>query len=193
MKNLAVRLLGCAFCALVPIEVFAQFAPKLEQPEITFGPGKISAKYARQHIGEVTTICGLVTNITEPTSTPDKATGRPTSINLGEPGFGGYNADFVIIVSQADAEQFPRDEIGGHFSKYFGHFFCTTGLIQSRTVSNGQWILPFTEAHGPADMVQSAEPRPLQQPAPCGPRSLGDGRITGRPCYNSIAPPAQPR
>jgi hypothetical protein len=88
----------------------------------------------------------------EAVTNQDGATGRPTTINLGEPGYGGSGADFVIRISQADTSRFVQR------NQYFGKTVCVTGKIESEKVDRGNSVLPFIVARTPDDIEILKQP-----------------------------------
>src|SRR5580704_12420036 len=80
---------------------------------------KITAAEAKDHVGEVRTVCGKVVS----THYADKSKGEPTFLNLDEP----YPKEvFTILIWGSDREKFgsPEDE-------YKGLRVCVTGKITS--------------------------------------------------------------
>jgi hypothetical protein len=193
MTCLRSLLLVCAML-LSCSTAFAQFTPRIDPPDVDFGPGRISARQAKNHIGENATVCGRVTNIQNPL--PGRQS-SPTYINLGDPGVGGrYRADFVIVIEAADLVNFPRSPSGwGQLSEYMGQIACATGTIQWMSVDQGNWRLPLIVAHEPTSIAllpsdptgpipgQSGVPRPSR----CQPweKEMADGScVPWRRPYN---------
>jgi len=77
----------------------------------------ISAAEAKDHIGEVATVCDIVASTRYASSTR----GRPTFLNLGKP----YpNQIFTVVIWGRDREKFGEPE-----EKYRDKHICVTGKI----------------------------------------------------------------
>src|SRR5262249_58197410 len=78
---------------------------------------KLSAREAKQHIGEQATVCGIVASAKYAASTR----GQPTFLNLDEP----YpNQIFTILIWGGDRAKFGRPE-----TAYAQQRVCSTGTI----------------------------------------------------------------
>jgi hypothetical protein len=81
--------------------------------------GKITAQQARDHVGEVQTICGKVAS----THYATRSKGQPTFLNLDEP----YPKQiFTILIWGSDRAKFGTPE-----TKYRDAKVCVTGKIAS--------------------------------------------------------------
>jgi hypothetical protein len=81
------------------------------------GSAKITARQAKDHIGEVQTVCGVVAS----TRYAERSKGLPTFLNLEEP----YpNEIFTILIWGDDRSKFGAPE-----SKYRDADLCVTGKI----------------------------------------------------------------
>jgi hypothetical protein len=81
--------------------------------------GKITAGQAKDHIGEVQTVCGKVAN----THFAARSKGQPTFLNLDEP----YPKEiFTILIWGSDRAKFGTPE-----TKYQNASICVTGKITS--------------------------------------------------------------
>src|SRR5271168_1274651 len=74
---------------------------------------------AKNHIGELATVCGKVVS----TRYASKSKGQPTFLNLDEP---FPKQVFTILIWSND-----RDKFGSPESKYRGELVCVTGKITS--------------------------------------------------------------
>jgi hypothetical protein len=80
---------------------------------------KITARQAKDHVGEVQTVCGKVAS----THYAPRSKGQPTFLNLDEP----YpNQIFTILIWGSDRPKFGTPE-----SKYQDSRVCVTGKITS--------------------------------------------------------------
>ena len=80
---------------------------------------KITARQAKDHVGEVQTVCGVVAS----TRYAERSKGQPTFLNLDEP----YpNEIFTILIWGDDRSKFGAPE-----SKYRDANLCVTGKISS--------------------------------------------------------------
>jgi len=80
---------------------------------------KLSARQAKDHVGEVRTVCGTVAS----TRYADRSKGQPTFLNLDEP---HPNEIFTILIWGDDRSKFGAPE-----SKYRDANLCVTGKIAS--------------------------------------------------------------
>jgi hypothetical protein len=81
--------------------------------------GKITAAQAKDHIGEVQTVCGKVASA----HFADRSKGQPTFLNLDEP----YPKEiFTILIWGSDRAKFGAPE-----TKYQNASLCVTGKITS--------------------------------------------------------------
>lgn len=81
--------------------------------------GKITASQAKDHVGEVQTVCGKVVS----THFAAQSKGQPTFLNLDEP----YpNEIFTILIWGSDRAKFGAPE-----TKYQNASVCVTGKITS--------------------------------------------------------------
>lgn len=80
---------------------------------------RITARQAKDHVGEVETVCGEVVS----TRYADRSKGQPTFLNLDKP----YpNEIFTIVIWGSDRPKFGTPE-----SKYSEANVCITGKISS--------------------------------------------------------------
>jgi len=132
----------------------AQVLTPRPDPADSYGPGKIPARSARQHVGEQATVCGFVTKIFEPSTREDVSRGLSAIINLGEPGPYGIE-DFEIIISPADLQNFPLKSGGYGRLTYLrlpeNGTACVTGKIGTRAWSDRR--VPAMVAHRPSDII----------------------------------------
>lgn len=81
--------------------------------------GKITARQAKDHVGEKETVCGKVVS----TRYADRSKGQPTFLNLDKP----YpNEIFTVVIWGSDRPKFEAPE-----SKYSEVNVCVTGKISS--------------------------------------------------------------
>jgi len=80
---------------------------------------QISAKEAKDHIGQVETVCGKVAS----THYADRSKGQPTFLNLDEP----YPHEIFTVVIWGN----DRGKFGAPESKYRDARICVTGKIGS--------------------------------------------------------------
>ncbi len=101
----------------------------------TFGADSISARDAKNHIGERVTVCGLVVG----THYAASSRGRPTFINLDQ----AYpNQIFTIVIWGSDRPKFGRPE-----TSYASKHVCVNGPV---TLYRG---VPETIAKEPAQIT----------------------------------------
>jgi hypothetical protein len=80
---------------------------------------KITARQAKDHVGETQTVCGKVVSA----NFASRSKGQPTFLNLDEP----YPHEiFTIVIWGSDRSKFGTPE-----SKYQGASVCVTGRITS--------------------------------------------------------------
>jgi micrococcal nuclease len=81
--------------------------------------GSISARDAKDHVGENATVCGTVASA----KWASGSRGSPTFLNLDEP----YpNQIFTVVIWGSDRSKFGQPE-----KTYEGKRICVTGLIKS--------------------------------------------------------------
>jgi len=82
-------------------------------------PKTLSPAEAKERIGELATVCGLVAS----TRYEETSRGRPTFLDLGEP----YpNHEFTIVIAGENRAEFGKPETG-----FKDKQVCTTGRIES--------------------------------------------------------------
>jgi hypothetical protein len=85
----------------------------------TFGQTSLSAKEAKDHVGEQAKVCAMVAS----THFAYRSKGSPTFINLDEP----YPAQIFTAVIWIE----DRAKCGSPEKGYANQYFCVVGLIQS--------------------------------------------------------------
>jgi len=95
---------------------------------------RLTAREAKDHVGEVATVCGTVASARY----ADRTKGQPTFLNLDEP----YpNQIFTILIWGDDRAKFGTPEM-----KYRDKRICATGLIKNYR------DVPEIAVHDPAEI-----------------------------------------
>lgn len=101
---------------------------------LAYGQTQISASDAKNHVGEIATVCGQVAS----THYAARSRGNPTFINLDKP----YpNSIFTVVIWGSDRAKFGEPE-----TSYSGKKICVTGNI---TLYRGA---PETTVHDPSEI-----------------------------------------